>query len=256
MSRYSCIFALVAACGALAGCVADPEEGEDGLGVEDVAEQGAALAVSNVGSAKTIACSESEATLISRGVVSVSSGTKAIYIGYRQVTSTNKNPVVTLFDNGVRQWCREDYETTGDDGSGYGLVWDGAGVLYGVFSSTGTQSGDDFRRFAGSGWMKSYGSGGGAKIAVIAKLDPANGAALAATFLGAVKTDGSTNSLAVTGITLNGANVAVSANSWWSPRRTDKSRMNCSGSSPFPYTIEFTPGLSSAVSASAAPACL
>ncbi|NJL22522.1 MAG: hypothetical protein HC895_19615 [Leptolyngbyaceae cyanobacterium SM1_3_5] len=43
------------------------------------------------------------------------------------------------FDNGRRTWCQTTYETSNDDSRGYGLVWNGQGVLYAVFSSTGTQ---------------------------------------------------------------------------------------------------------------------
>ncbi len=133
------------------------------------------------------------------------------------------------------------------------MLWDGGSVLYGVFSSTGSQSGSDFRRFATGRWLTSYGSGGGPKGAVIARINPTNGGVYYATFLTAKRPDnGKTNSLLVTSLLWNGANLTVRATSWWTPRRTNTSAMNCSGSSPYQYTAVFTGDLKKMNSASAA----
>lgn len=190
-------------------------------------------------------CQDTEATIKAKGGPSVAFGTANIYIGYAQVSSNNKNPRLIRFDKGVKTWCREDYEMTGDDGTGYGLMWDGSKTLYTVFSSTGSQGkpSQDFRRFAAGGWLSSYGSGGGAKVAVLAKVDPSNGNVQGASFLTGVKGDGKTNSLLVDNLSWNGSQVVVKARSWFSPRRANKSAMSCSGSSPFNYTLRFTPDL-------------
>jgi hypothetical protein len=212
-----------------------------------------AAPIASVKRAVTFSCSDSEATIKAKGGASVKIGTSSIYIGYQQVSSINKDPRMIRFDNGKRAWCRSDYEVTNDDGTGYGLIWDGGSVLYGVFSSTGTQGtlSQDFRRFAGSGWLTSYGAGGGAKIAVLARINPATGTISSASFLSALLSSGKSNSLVVKGLSLKGSNLVVNADSYFAPRRFDRSRMTCSGSSPFNYTTEFAANLSSVVKATA-----
>jgi hypothetical protein len=46
-------------------------------------------------------------------------------------------------------------------------------ALYGVFTATGTQgtSSTDYRRFTTTGWLTSYGAGGGPKVSVILKIN-------------------------------------------------------------------------------------
>ncbi|MBD2531406.1 hypothetical protein H6G97_18170 [Nostoc flagelliforme FACHB-838] len=206
-----------------------------------------------VGNAVTFSCNDSEATIKSKKASRVGSGTTSFYIGYQQVSSNNKNPITIRFNNGVKAWCRTDYETTGDDGTGYGLYWNGSDVLYGVYSSTGSQSGNDFRRFAIGRWLTSYGFGGGPKVAVIARINPANGNVNYATFLSSKKpTDGKTNSLLVNNLSWNGTSLTVLAQSWWTPRRANTNSMNCTGPSPYSsYRVVFTGDLRTVTSASA-----
>lgn len=225
------------------------------LAITDIAPSANAQTAvqSSFGNSVPFTCGDSEATIKAKNGPRVISGSKTIYIGYRQVSSNNKNPRIILFNNGVKQWCRDDYETTGDDGSGYGLLWDGGSVLYGVFSSTGSQTGNDFRRFATGRWLASYGSGGGPKVAVIARINPSNGDVNYATFLTAQRpSDGQTNSLVVNQLLWNGVNLTVNATSWWTPRRPNKTAMNCTGTSPYKYTAVFTGDLTKVNSASAA----
>ncbi|MBG1270284.1 hypothetical protein [Nostoc sp. WHI] len=208
---------------------------------------------SSIGSAVTFSCNDSETTIKAKNGAKVRNGTTAIYIGYQQVSSINKNPITIRFNNGIKAWCRTDYETTNDDGTGYGLFWDGGSVLYGVYSSTGSQTGNDFRRYSALRWLPSYGSGGGPKAAVIARINPANGQVDYATFLSAKRpNDGKTNSLVVSSLSWNGTNLTVQAKSWWSPRRVNTNSMTCSGSSPYQYTAVFTGDLKKVNSASAA----
>ncbi|MHC5772806.1 hypothetical protein [Nostoc sp.] len=208
---------------------------------------------SSIGNAVTFSCNDSEATIKAKNGPKVKNGNTTIYIGYQQVSSNNKNPVTIRFNNAIKTWCRSDYETTNDDGTGYGLFWDGANVLYGVYSSTGSQTGNDFRRFATGRWLSSYGSGGGPKVAVIARINPANGEVNYATFLSSKKaTDGQTNSLVINNLSWNGTNLTVQTTSWWTPRRTNTNSMNCSGASPYQYTAVFTGDLTKVNSASAA----
>jgi hypothetical protein len=208
---------------------------------------------SSIGNAVTFSCNDSEATIKAKNGPRVVNGNTAFYIGYQQVSSNNKNPVTIRFNSGIKSWCRTDYETTNDDGTGYGLYWNGNDVLYGVYSSTGSQTGSDFRRFATGRWLSSYGKGGGPKVAVIARINPANGEVNYATFLTAKKADnGNTNSLVVKTLSWNGTNLTVQAKSWWLPRRANTNSMTCSGSSPYIYTAVFTGDLTKVNSASAA----
>ncbi|HYX14197.1 MAG TPA: hypothetical protein VE944_07485 [Nostoc sp.] len=210
---------------------------------------------SSIGNGVTFSCNDSEATIIAKNGPKVVYGSTAIYIGYQQVSSNNKNPVTIRFNSGIKSWCRTDYETTNDDGTGYGLYWDGANVLYGVYSSTGSQTGNDFRRFATGRWLSSYGSGGGPKVAVIARINPANGQVDYATFLSAKRADnGNTNSFVVQNLSWNGTDLTVQAKSWWTPRGANTNSMTCTGSSPYQYTAVFTGDLTKVNSASA-PTC-
>lgn len=223
------------------------------LTLNSTALEAEATVQSNVGRAVAFSCRDSEATIRERGATLVRVDRARIYIGYQQVTSTNKNPIMARFDGGSQIWCKTNYEVTNDDSTGYGLLWDGEGVMYAVFSSTGTQgeSSQDFRRFATRGWLRSYGSGGGAKAAVLARVNPATGNISSATFLTAVQRDGRTNSLNVRALSWTGTRLVVTADAWFSPRRANTQRMTCSGSSPFSYQLRFTPNLGTVGSASA-----
>ncbi|MEO0519048.1 MAG: DUF4114 domain-containing protein [Cyanobacteria bacterium P01_A01_bin.116] len=213
-------------------------------------------------SAVKVRPSFTEAELIKRGAKSVKIGTQTIYIGTEQVSPINQNPVVFSFDkvNKKNNWTRTDIETTGTDGRGLGLVWTGKG-LYGVFSVDGTQGtkNQDFRRATGGAtqnWLKSYGSGGGTKIAVVGQIDPATGKLLKAAHLSAVLSNGKTNALSVNDITVNNAgNLVVKAKSFFSPRRPDGKAMTRnpgnSAGSPFDYTLELKSDLSKVVRTSA-----
>ncbi|MEH2412015.1 hypothetical protein [Nostoc sp.] len=93
---------------------------------------------------------------------------------------------------------------------------------------------------------------GGPKVAVIARINPANGEVNYATFLSAKKpTDGQTNSLVVNKLLWNGTNLTVQATSWWTPRRANTNSMTCSGLSPYQYIAVFTGDLTKVNSASA-----
>jgi hypothetical protein len=202
----------------------------------------------------------SEATIAATGAASIKLGTQTLYIGAQQVSSTNQNPIIVSFDssNPSNNWTQTSYEITGTDGRGYGLYWSGTN-LYAVFSVDGTQGtpDQDFRR-ASSGatqqWLKSYGQGGGAKVAVLAKLNPTTGDMTDAVYLSALLSNGNSNSLAVTGVSVNAAgNLIVNAKSYFAPRRPDGQAMTqtSSGSSPFDYTAEITPDLKTVVNTSA-----
>ncbi|MDY6802461.1 MAG: calcium-binding protein [Cyanobacteriota bacterium] len=203
---------------------------------------------------------DSEQAIAATGAPSITIGTQTIYVGTWQKTGINQDPIIASFDdvNPANNWTRTDYESTGADGRGYGLFWDGDD-LYSVFSTDGTQgsASEDFRRAATDAeqsWLRSYGQGGGAKIAVVAKIDETTGEMTDAAFLSAVLSNGNSNSLAVTDLSVNGSgNLEVSANSFFNPRNPNGSKMTKVGSegSPFDYTVEIQPDLSRVVSTSA-----
>jgi hypothetical protein len=203
--------------------------------------------------------SDPEASISATGAARIKLGTQTIYVGTQQVTSINQNPIIASFDssNPANNWVRTDYEITGADGRGYGLFWSGS-QLYGVFSVDGTQGtpDEDFRRVSGTAtqsWLRSYGTGGGPKVAVLAKLNPATGEMTDAVYLSAINS-GKSNSFVVTGLTTNAAgNVVVSAESYFAPRRPDGQAMTqtTAARSPFDYTLEITPDLKTVISTAA-----
>lgn len=135
----------------------------------------------------------------------MNTGVDVFCSGYAQVSSINKNPVFAKYSASSPEnaplWCRTDYETTGDDGTGQGVVLDTVeGSLYGLFTATGDQGTADFGRWASNGWLRSYSDaspagGGGAKVSIVAKIDPETGDPLLATFVTALLSSGKVNSV-------------------------------------------------------------
>jgi hypothetical protein len=194
-------------------------------------------------------CDDSEAAVAASGAPHVIAGSGAVYVGAQQVAGDNQDPRVVRFEGGEQVWCRDDLETSGDDGRAYGVLWSGD-LLYVAVSAVGTQGepSGDLRRYTGSGWLTSYtdaspGGGGGAKAAALVRLDPATGEVIAGTWLTAVTGDGETNSLVVTSLATAGGEVLVDADAWYSPRGADRRPLSCSGSSPFPTRYTFAPDL-------------
>ena len=187
-------------------------------------------------------CASTEATVAAAGGPRLTFGSSTIYIGTRQISAINQDPVMVRFDGGARTWCRDDIEATGADGRGYGLLWDGDDALYAAFSVDGTQGTSDtqFQRFTGAGWLPGYGSGGGPKVAVLLRIAPADGEPQLGTFLRAQLTSGRTNSFTVTDLSLVGDVIRIDGASFFSPLDVDRSRLTCTGSSPFDVTYDMT----------------
>ncbi|MDJ1183917.1 PEP-CTERM sorting domain-containing protein [Roseofilum casamattae] len=213
--------------------------------------------------------SDSEAVISATDAARVMSGSQTIYIGTQQVSGINQNPIIASFDpsNPDRNWVRNDYETTGADGRGRGLLWDGDSNLYGFFSVDGTQGlpSEDFREAASDAtqpWLRSYGSGGGASVSVVGKLDPLTGDLVSAAYLSALLMNGNSNTLSVTDAEMlefsdahEGAELVVFASTFFGPRRPDGSLMERNpGSdltSPFDYRVIFSNDLRTVLSTEA-----
>ncbi|MBW4466926.1 MAG: hypothetical protein KME07_15990 [Pegethrix bostrychoides GSE-TBD4-15B] len=205
------------------------------------------------------AATASESNIAATAAARIQLGSQTIYIGTEQVSSLNQNPVVVSFDaqNPAHNWRRTDYEVTGTDGRGYGLYWSGS-QLYGLFSVDGTQgtADQDFRRVsagATQSWLRSYGTGGGAKVTVLARLNLATGEMTDAVYLSALNGSKS-NSLVVNSLqTSASGNLVINAQAYFAPRRPDGQAMTqtTAGGSPFSYTLEMTPDLKTVVSTAA-----
>lgn len=260
------VMLLASACIDLGPVAIDEVPAPDGPGSDDApktpalpAPPKAGTAVSDVAAPKAygFSCSDSKSEVAASGAPSVSAGDATIFIGMQQVSSNNQDPRVVRFDGAKQTWCRDDIETGDDDGRGYGLLWSGD-TLYGVFSATGTQgaASGDYRRYTTKGWLKTYSDasprgGGGPKASVILRFDPADGTADAGSFLTALTSEGKTNSLAVTSLALDGDQLTVGANSYFRPRRADRSAMDCTGDSPFAATYDFDAALTTVTRATA-----
>jgi hypothetical protein len=226
--------------------------------IASVATAQTAIAVSVFGinnNVKKFTATDTETTLINNGVAVVTSNNTNIYIGTNQVSSNNQNPILTSFTNGVRDWVTTDIENTGADGRGVALLWNGNDQLYAAFTTDGTQgnASEDFRRFTSSGWLTTYGQGGGAKATVLLKINPDTGAGITGngTFVSALLSNGNTNTLVPTNMYFSGTNIVLEADSYFAPRRTNKTMMSQTtpGSSPFDYTITFNNNLTQAPNA-------
>lgn len=202
--------------------------------------------------------SDSESAITSAGAASITIGNQTIFIGTRQQSAINQDPILKSFDstNPANNWTRVYLERSSADGRGVSLLWTGS-RLYASFTIDGTQgnSQQDFRRASGSAqqaWLRSYGAGGGANASVVSEINPTNGELLKAVYLTSVLSNGNSNTLLVNNMEINEVgNLAVTADSFFSPRSVSGRALprRNNGSSPFNYQIELSPDLDTAVSA-------
>lgn len=125
-----------------------------------------------------------------------------------------------------------------------------------AFSTDGGANPGNFTRFnhngMGSAWQNSYGPGGGSKASVLYELDPTDGSVISGTYLIAKLSSGNTNTIQVTDLDWYNDQLVVYADSFFSPLRPDKTRMNHDGGpSPFKYRGIFSADLTSLNSAEA-----
>jgi hypothetical protein len=198
-----------------------------------------------------------EAQAQTSGAARVTVGNTTIYIGTKQVSANDQNPIVLSYTSGIQDWFFF-HEQTPPDSRGIGLLVDYNGTtinsLYAAFTTDGgSTDANGIQRFTTGGWLNSYGSGGGPYATVLLKLDPNNGNGIAGTFVRSQLSNGNTNTLIPTGLAFDGSgNVVLKASAYFSPLAVDKTRLDVSGlgSSPFAYTLTLSPNLSSAISAS------
>ena len=146
----------------------------------------------SVGDSIEFNCSTPESSLSSAEKVTI--GNSTYYVGYRQVTSNNQDPIISKFTNGSQDWCKDNYDGgSAPDSKGLGLMATPNGDLYAVFTVDG---GDNNYQFGASGgWLTGYGSGGGAKVSIVSKIDTNAGNATNGTFIRAQLSSGNTNTM-------------------------------------------------------------
>ena len=204
------------------------------------------------GDSQLLGSSDSLADLTTRGNAMVQEGNVAFVIGYTQNSAINQNPQVARFDSGVQTWYSSDaYESGGADSQAVAVLWDKADALYVAFTIDGEQA-DSLSRFTSGGWIDGYGTGGGAKVSVLTKIDVNSGAITAGTYIRAESGSGETNTLEVKDLAFdNNGDIVVMADSFSFPLKADKSRFTCTTGSPYDYTLVLSPDLTTAVSAMA-----
>jgi len=144
-------------------------------------------------------------------------------VGFDQASSNNQNPYVRKVASSGDELWRITHETTGVDGRATLVTIDSEGNPWVVFTvDGGSNSGNyinkkEIENGAFSGvYANSYGSGGGPKVSLIAKLNPATGKIVKGTFITARLTNGRTNTLNITKLGFNNGNVAfeISSAAW------------------------------------------
>lgn len=175
-------------------------------------------------------------------------------VGYDQVSSNDQDPFVLKRDASGNQLWRIRHDQTPVDARALYVALDGDGRPYVVFTADGGSN--DADRYQtnhvesgafGAAPFAGYGSGGGAKVSIIARLDSETGRIEAGTYLRARLSNGNTNTLVGTGLRVSGSTVEVSVDSAaWPPaagatssnwQRFDETRFNDSSRPPLLYSF-------------------
>lgn len=151
-------------------------------------------------------------------------------VGYDQVTPTNQDAFVEKKNTSGQVIWKLYYENTAPDSRGVWITLDENDTPWVIFSIDGG-SGDvgyitrkevEGTPFSGS-FLSGYGKGGGAKVAILTRLNPTTGKMIKATFLVSRTNEGNhnavdkTNSFEVTKFGVANDKVVLEANSWFKP---------------------------------------
>jgi len=145
-------------------------------------------------------------------------------VGFDQASSINQNPFVRKVNSSGQEVWRVIYENTPVDGRAVLVAIDANQKPYVVFMVDGGSNDagainkkelDNANAFSGV-FQNGYGSGGGPKVSVIARLNPENGKIEKGTFITARLTNGKTNTLNITKLGFQNAKIAfeVSSAAW------------------------------------------
>lgn len=146
-------------------------------------------------------------------------------VGYEQASSNNQNPFVLKKDaQGTLLW-KINHEESPVDGRALLIGIDPEDRIWVTFTVDGgsnentyiTRHKVDNNAFSNV-FMNSYGSGGGAKVSVLAQINPETGSIIKGTFITARLTSGNTNSLSIDRIAFNDEGVLLETSSAaWPP---------------------------------------
>lgn len=175
-----------------------------------------------------------------RGEQEATDGVGNVYrVGYTQVSSVNQNPYVEKKDaNGTTLWSKT-YETTGVDGRAVLIAIDSEGTPWVVFTVDGGSNSGDYitqkeveEGAFGSVFLPGYGKGGGAKVCVLAKLNPSTGKIVKGTFVMSRTNEGNfnavdkTNSFSAALLGFDNGEVVLEGNSWFLPPSAEATASN------------------------------
>lgn len=133
------------------------------------------------------------------------------YAGYKQVTRNNQDAYLIKTDSNNRQCYEKKLTTAPPDEKCQDIdgLFESSQLKY-LYILCSTDGGNTSFRSVGNGFQRSYGQGGGPRIAYIAKLDP-NGRTISSTFLGGkLRSNGRTNTLRLENISVSNNKVNVS----------------------------------------------
>lgn len=163
---------------------------------------------------------------LSSEVSATDSNGNTYQVGFNQVSSINQDPFVRKRNGaGETIWYIE-HEKSEVDGRAVLIFIDPEDIPWVVFTLVGGSYSDDYltkRELANPEAFQdvyggSYGNGGGAKVSILARLDPNNGKIVKGTFITAKKNDGKTNGLVISSLGTNEGKLAFKASTAaWPP---------------------------------------